>query len=60
MWLNAELVEIMEEEQTNFENMPESLQDNSKGEAMQDVLHNLEYTTGYLDDAANSLEDFFN
>lgn len=58
--LNTELSEVMDEEQEAFGNMPESLQDSSKGLAMQDVLHDLEYTTGYLEDAAESLADFFN
>ena len=51
--LKAELIEMIEEikndEEEAYENLPESLQETDRGEAMQEAIDNLDNAQGDLD-----------
>lgn len=50
-------VEILQdEEQTAFDNLPESMQESERGEAMQDAADNMSDAMDLLDEAIEALE----
>lgn len=53
-----ELLEaIRDDEQEYFDNMPESLQGSTRGEAAEDAISNLEDAIGFAEDAIRSAEE---
>ena len=55
--LITEIESLYEEEEAAYDNLPESLQDSERGEAMQEALSNLEDLQGSLEDAVNAIEE---
>jgi len=52
-----EIVEdVRDEEQESYDNLPESLQESERGEAMQENIDNLESVSGELDDIFDNVE----
>lgn len=49
--------EILDEEQEKYDNMPESLQSGSRGEALQEVIDALTEAVDHLTNAAATVED---
>lgn len=48
---------LRDEEQYAFDNMPENLQDSSKGEILEEKIDQLDDATDYLSDAIESLRE---
>lgn len=48
---------LRDEEQYAFDNMPENLQDSSKGEILEEKIDQLDDATDYLSDAIESLKE---
>ena len=48
---------VRDEEQEAYDNMPESLQDTDRGQAMLEAIDNLDYATGNIDDAIDNLSE---
>jgi hypothetical protein len=55
--LIADLTEIRDDEQEAFENLPESLQNGDRGDAMQNSVSQLEDAIERLEGANEALED---
>lgn len=51
------IFDIISEEETSFDNMPEPMQDGISGEKMQDCICNLEDAIEELETAVESLEE---
>jgi hypothetical protein len=49
--VRRDVSDILEEEQEKYENMPESLQNGSRGEAMQEAIDNLEQAVEAIESA---------
>ncbi len=54
--VKSDLETLADEESDGFENMPESLQDGDRGQAIQEAMENLEYAYGSLDEVTDYLE----
>ena len=54
---SAELESICEEEQEAYDNMPESLQDSERGQALYDNIDALESAASDLDDVISDLQE---
>lgn len=55
--IKEDLESILDEEQEAYDNLPESIQDSDRGEAMSDGLYNLESAISSLEEATNALEE---
>jgi t-SNARE complex subunit (syntaxin) len=55
--LQAELEELREAEEEAYDNLPESLQDGEKGDAMQEAIEHLEDADSYIEEAKDALND---
>lgn len=55
--LTAELEAIKKEEEEAFDNLPESLQETERGEAMQEAIDNLDEAISNLADATEYLQE---
>lgn len=55
--IRDEFYEMAEEEQEKFDNMPESLQDSERGEALQEGADNLQEQADAIDDAITNLQE---
>ncbi len=58
--LNAimdQIEEIKSEEEDKYDNLPESLRDGEKGDALQEGIDNLEEACNYVQDAIDYLEE---
>lgn len=55
--LNLELVDLCEEEQSYFDNMPEGLQSSERGEASDDAISQMDDAMGALEEARDYLEE---
>lgn len=56
-----ELIEsVQSEEQDSYDNLPESLQNGDKGQAMSEAIDNLEQAASCIDDAITSINDASN
>ncbi len=54
--LREELDGIMSDEQEAFDNLPESLQESDRGNAMQEAIDNLDYAMSSFEEAIEYLE----
>ena len=54
--LNDRIRELMEEEQEAFDNMPESLQESERGQALQSAIDSLGYAADELEAALENLD----
>lgn len=54
--LRSDVETVQDEEQTAFDNLPESMQESAKGEAMQENADNLSDALDMIDEAIESLE----
>lgn len=54
--LQTSIEELLEEEQEAFDNLPESIQDSERGEAIQAAIDNLEEAVGNCEELLNNLE----
>ena len=52
------LSEVRDEEQEAFDNMPESLQYGSRGDAMQDAIDTMDEWKGEIDEIKSRIEEF--
>ncbi len=52
------LSEVRDEEQEAFDNMPESLQYGSRGDAMQDAIDTMDEWEGEIDEIKSRIEEF--
>lgn len=52
-----EISAIQEEEQEAFDNLPEGIQDSSRGELMQETVDGLDNVTSDLDNVISDLQD---
>lgn len=52
------LSEVRDEEQEAFDNMPESLQYGSRGDAMQDAIDTMDEWEGEIDKIKSRIEEF--
>lgn len=52
-----EIEEIKDDEECKYDNLPESLQNSSLGEGIQDAINVLEDAYSYLSDAIDSLNE---
>ena len=57
--LKSRLETVRDEEQDAFDNMPESLQESERGEAMQEAIDNMEYAMDSLEEAVDYLNEVF-
>ena len=55
--LEDELYQLYEEEQEAYDNMPESLQNSERGQAMYDVVNDLETEHDNIEDLVNNLQE---
>ena len=55
--IRSNIETMMEEEQEKLENMPESLQESERGEAMQEAIDNLESAESSLEEAIDYLNE---
>lgn len=55
--LMQEIEALQEEEQDAYDNMPESLQEGERGQAMQEAADNLEYAASSVQEALDYLEE---
>ena len=55
--LQAELQMLKDEEEEAYDNLPESLQDGEKGEAMQETIEYLDNADSFIEDAKDALND---
>lgn len=55
--LQAELQMLKDEEEEAYDNLPESLQDGEKGEAMQEAIEYLDNADSFIEDAKDALND---
>ena len=53
----SQLQDVIDAEQESYDNLPESLQDGDKGQAMSTAIDNMEATKGSIEDAMNSIEE---
>lgn len=56
--INDVLQELTSDEESAYDNMPESIQQSEKGDVMQEGIDNLNEAVDYLSDAIGAL-DFF-
>ena len=54
--LQSQIEEVKDEEESKYDNLPESLQDSDKGESFLEAIDSLEDSLSYLSDAIDSLE----
>lgn len=54
--LREELDGIMSDEQDAFDNLPESLQESDRGNAMQEAIDNLDYAMSSIEEVVEYLE----
>ena len=55
--LKSRLETVRDEEQDAFDNMPESLQESERGEAMQEMIDNIDYANDSLDDVISYISE---
>ena len=55
--LMQDIEALQEEEQDCYDNLPESLQDSERGQAMQEAADNLEYAASSIQEALDYLEE---
>ena len=55
--LRQEIETLQEEEQSALDNLPESLQESERGQAMAEAVDNLEYAAGSVCEAVEYLTD---
>lgn len=55
--LQAELQMLKDEEEEAYDNLPESLQEGEKGDAMQEAIEYLENADSFIEDAKDALND---
>ena len=55
--LRDRLDELMNEEQDAFDNMPESLADGERGQAMEEAIQAMEEALSSLEDACSSIQE---
>lgn len=55
--IKSNIETMMEEEQEKLDNMPESLQESERGEAMQEAIDNLESASDSLEEAIDYLNE---
>lgn len=55
--LKEDVEAIMDEEQESFDNMPESLQEGERGDAMQEAIDNLSSAMYFIGEAVDSLDE---
>lgn len=55
--IKSNIETMMEEEQSKLDNMPESLQESERGEAMSEAIENLESASSSLEEAIGYLEE---
>jgi len=55
--LKQTVEEIRDEEETTYDNLPESIQESDRGEEMQEYVESLEDACDYLDEALDSLNN---
>lgn len=55
--LMQDIEALQEEEQECYDNLPESLQDSERGQAMQEAADNLEYAAISVQEALDCLEE---
>ena len=55
--LMQDIEALQEEEQECYDNLPESLQDGERGQAMQEAADNLEYAANSVQEALDYLEE---
>ena len=53
------LEEVLDDEQAAFDNLPESIQDSERGEAMSDGIYSLEEMRGTLEEMDSTLCDIY-
>lgn len=56
----AELMEIKDEEQDAFDNLPDSLQDSVRGEAMQEAIDTMDEWYNDIDTVRDEIEEYSN
>lgn len=54
--LYSQLEEVKDEEQESYDNLPENLQESSRGEAASEAIDNLESALSSIDEAREYLE----
>lgn len=55
--LMQDIEALQEEEQDAYDNLPESLQDGERGQAMQEAADNLEYAANSVQEALDYMEE---
>lgn len=55
--IKSNIETMMEDEQSKLDNMPESLQESERGEAMQEAIDNLESAASSLEEAIDYLNE---
>jgi hypothetical protein len=55
--INSEIVDLKDEEQTYYDDMPESIQGGDKGSNAQTAIDAMESAESSIDDAISSLEE---
>ena len=55
--IRSNIETMMEEEQEKLDNMPESLQESERGEAMQEAIDNLESAASSLEEAIDYINE---
>lgn len=58
--LFAQVEELRDQENEAYDNLPESLQNSARGEAMQTAIDNLDYLQSSLEEAAGYIEEITN
>ena len=55
--IKSNIETMMEDEQSKLDNMPESLQESERGEAMQEAIDNLESAVSSIEEAIDYLNE---
>jgi len=58
--LIAQVEELLEQENTAYDNLPESIQNSERGETMQSAIDNMGYLQSSLEEATGYIEEIFN
>lgn len=58
--IKGDIFDIANEEESAFDNLPESLQESSRGEAMQEAFDDLNNITFDIDDVIDRIENVIN
>lgn len=54
--LQSQIEEVKDDEESKYDNLPESLQESDKGESFLEAIDSLDDALSYLSDAIDSLE----